>query len=155
MPESVSTPLDPRTERPRPSVAADVMTPAPRTCSPYSSVIEAVMIFRDADCGAVPILDTGKAVGILTDRDVALALADHPDLATRSVADIMTRQAISVRADATLATVEEAFTRERVRRLLVVDANDQLVGIISWADFAPFATDREVGEVVSETVEQP
>src|SRR5262249_31804767 len=37
--------------------AADVMTTAPLTCSKFSTVLEAVMIFRDADCGAVPVLD--------------------------------------------------------------------------------------------------
>ena len=34
------------------------------------------MIFRDADCGAVPILEEGRPVAILTDRDVALSLPD-------------------------------------------------------------------------------
>ncbi len=53
---------------------ADAMTVAPRTCSPVSTVLEAVMIFRDANCGAIPITDTGKPIGILTDRDVALAI---------------------------------------------------------------------------------
>lgn len=155
MPDPISSPMGQPVIRRRPTVAADIMTAAPRTCSPFSTVIEAVMIFRDADCGAVPVLDTGKPVGILTDRDVALALAEHPDLATRSVADIMTRGAISVRPDTLLAEVEEVFGREGIRRILVADADDHLVGIISWADFAPFATDREVGEVVSEVVEQP
>ena len=58
------------------TTAADVMTPDPRTCSVFSTVLEAVMVFRDADCGAVPVIDEGKPVGMLTDRDVALALAD-------------------------------------------------------------------------------
>ena len=58
--------------------AADVMTAAPLTCSTFSTVLEAVMIFRDADCGAVPILEEGRPVGILTDRDVALSLAEYP-----------------------------------------------------------------------------
>jgi len=40
--------------------AADVMTPAPLTCSTHSTVLEAVIIFRDADCGAVPIMQEGK-----------------------------------------------------------------------------------------------
>ena len=40
--------------------AADVMTAAPRTCSRFSTVLEAVMIFRDADCGAVPVLEEGN-----------------------------------------------------------------------------------------------
>src|SRR6202020_1112424 len=42
--------------------AADVMTPAPLTCSTFSTVLEAVMIFRDANCGAVPILEEGRPV---------------------------------------------------------------------------------------------
>ena len=71
--------------------AADVMTASPRTCSPFSTVLEAVMIFRDADCGAVPVLDEGKPVGVLTDRDVALALTEFGDtLTARPVTDLMT-----------------------------------------------------------------
>ena len=42
-----------------------------------------------------------------------------------------------------------------MRRLLVIDADDQLLGIISWADIAPYASDRSVGQVVSKVVEQP
>ena len=59
--------------------AADVMTAAPRTWSRFSTVLEAVLIFRDADCGLVPVVDGGKPIGVLTDRDVALALADYKD----------------------------------------------------------------------------
>src|SRR5512135_2886838 len=51
---------------------ADVVTSAPRTCSPASTVLEAVLIFRDADGGIVPITEGGRVVGVLTDRDVAL-----------------------------------------------------------------------------------
>jgi CBS domain-containing protein len=135
--------------------AADVMTPAPRTCSPFSTVLEAVMIFRDADCGAVPITEDGRPIGVLTDRDVALALADHPDLAMRAVEDVMTRGAVTVRASTPVAQVREVFGDQGVRRLLVVDANDQLVGIISWADIAARLTDDALGDVVSDVVEQP
>jgi CBS domain-containing protein len=138
----------------RPQVAADIMTPSPRSCSPFSTVIEAVMIFRDEDCGAVPVVDAGKPVGILTDRDVALALAEHPDLATRSVSDIMTKGVISVPPATPLGELETIFGREGVRRLLVVD-RDRLVGIVSWADLSPHTTKTEIGEVVSEVVEQP
>lgn len=156
MPDPIRTPTgQPLTGRRRPERAADVMTPNPRTCSPFSTVLEAVMIFRDADCGAVPVLDTGKPVGILTDRDVALALAEHPDLATRSVADIMTRGVVTVGPDATLDEVRDTCGREGIRRVLVVDAAGTLLGIIAWADISPFVSDSEVGEVVSSVVEQP
>src|SRR5690349_15509098 len=55
---------------------ADVMTAGPRTCSPFSSAVEAALVFRDADCGVIPVVDAGKPVGVLTDRDLALALAE-------------------------------------------------------------------------------
>jgi len=113
------------------------------------------MLFRDADCGAVPIMQDGKPIGILTDRDVALALANYPDLAARPVTDVMTKDLVTVQADASLDTVREMFGEKSVRRLLVVDGNDDLIGIISWADLAQYASDREVGEVVTEIVEQP
>lgn len=138
-----------------PLTAADVMTPAPRTCSPFSSVLEAVMIFRDADCGAVPVLKDGKAIGVLTDRDVALALGGHPDLASRPVEEIMTKEVITIDSDASIDTVREMFGERTVRRLLVVGPHGELAGIIAWSDIAPYSSEREVGEVVTETVEQP
>jgi CBS domain-containing protein len=136
--------------------ASDLMTPAPRTCSTFSTVLEAVMIFRDADCGAVPVTENGEPVGILTDRDVALALIDEgnalPDL---PVSDIMTRGVVSIRPDAPLDEIESTFASKAVRRLLVVDGSGQLVGIIAWADVAPHASPQKLGRVVSDVVEKP
>ena len=71
--------------------AADVMTAGPRTCSLFSSVLEAVMIFRDADCAAVPVVDDGVPVGVLTDRDVALASTEDAVLLDRPVTEIMSK----------------------------------------------------------------
>jgi len=136
--------------------AADVMTPNPRTCSIFSTVLEAVLIFRDADCGAVPIVEDGKPVGILTDRDVALALADHDDTLSRlPVGQIMSRGVVSVPPDASIDTVIEQFGDQGVRRLLVVDGQDRLLGIIGWFDIAPHVSDHKVGQAVSEVLERP
>ncbi len=134
--------------------AADVMTPAPRTCSPFSTVLEAVLIFRDADCGAVPIVDQGKPLGILTDRDVALALSEYPDLAGRAVADIMTKGVITVTPETPLSHVEATMTDNGVRRVVVIDNDGRIVGILSWADLVQEETDAKVGEVVSDVLEQ-
>jgi CBS domain-containing protein len=135
--------------------AGDVMTPNPRTCSPFSTVLEAVMIFRDADCGAVPIVESGKPIGVLTDRDVALALAEFPDLVGCSVSDIMSRDVIAVTPETTLDQVEAKITEEGIRRLLVVDREGALLGIVSWADLAPHESDQRIGEVVTDVLQQP
>jgi CBS domain-containing protein len=132
--------------------AADVMTAAPLTCSTFSTALEAVMIFRDADCGAVPILEEGKPVAILTDRDIALALPDNPDLVRRPVGEIMTPGVVTVAADDKLGQVCEVLRSRAVRRVLVVDSSDRLVGIIGWADIAPVLSDRMMGRLVTQVV---
>ncbi|HEY2157013.1 MAG TPA: CBS domain-containing protein [Isosphaeraceae bacterium] len=136
--------------------AADLMTPAPRTCSTFSTVLEAVMIFRDADCGAVPVTENGEPVGILTDRDVALALIDKGgELIDLPVSDIMTRGVVSVRPNATLEEIESTFAEKAVRRLLVTDASGLLVGIVAWHDVSPYTSAQKLGRVVSDVVEKP
>jgi CBS domain-containing protein len=132
--------------------AADVMTAAPLTCSMFSTVLEAVMIFRDANCGAAPILEEGKPVAILTDRDIALALADHPDLVNRPVSEIMTPGIVAVGPEDSLGHLCEVLRAQAVRRVLVVDAAGRLLGIIGWADIAPVLSDRMMGRLVTENV---
>ena len=133
---------------------ADAMTPDPRTCSPASTVLEAALVMRDADCGVVPVTEAGRPVGLLTDRDIALALPDHEtDLATTPVGDIMSRDLITVERDATLESAIEKLSGEGVRRVLVVDADGLLAGILSWTDLVPHLSERGIGWVVSRIVE--
>lgn len=132
--------------------AAQVMTTAPRTCSTFSSVLEAVMIFRDTDCGAVPILDEGKPVAILTDRDVALAIAEFPDIADQPVSAVMNPGVVAVAPDDSLEKVCGLLRTQGVRRTLVVDSAGAVKGIIGWADIATVLSDRMMGRVVKDVV---
>lgn len=136
-------------------VAADVMTTSPRTCSKFSRVIEAVMIFKDEDCGMIPVVEEGKPIGVVTDRDVALGLADHNDLIDRPVTDIMRTRIVSVTPETPLADVAAKFVHEAVRRLLVVDGSGQLVGVIGLKDIGDELPNRVVGHVVASIVEEP
>lgn len=144
----------PPTDPARPVTAADMMTASPRTCSTFSTVLEAVLIFRDEDCGAVPILEDGKPVGVLTDRDVALAVAEGgPNLAARPVTDFMTQGVASVLPEDTVETVAARFGDKAVRRLLVIDSGGSLRGILAWADIAPYLPDQSLGRVVNDVVD--
>ncbi len=134
--------------------AADIMRPDPRTCSPFSTVLESTVIFRVDDCEAVPVVDEGKPVGIVTDRDVALALPDYTDLPDRPVSDIMTRGVVSVLPDDPLDVVKLRFGDHKARHVLVIDADDQLVGIIAWADLILYLPAEDVCEVIAEFVER-
>jgi CBS domain-containing protein len=132
--------------------AADVMTAAPHTCSAFSTVLEAVMIFREKDCGAVPIMAEGKPVAILTDRDVALALSEFPDLVNRPVSDIMSPGIVAVAPTDSLEQVCGVLRDQAVRRVLVVDSAGQLLGIIGWADVAPILSERMMGRLVQDVI---
>ncbi|MBX6313737.1 MAG: CBS domain-containing protein [Isosphaeraceae bacterium] len=133
---------------------ADAMTADPRTCSSFSTALEAVLIFRDADCGVVPVVDDGRPVGVLTDRDVALALAEHEnDLTGRPVGELMTRDVVTIAADAPLDAAIERLGDRGLRRLLVVDPDGRLVGILSWTDLVPHLSERGVGHAVGQIVD--
>ena len=138
--------------------AADVMTRFPQTCDASSPVAEAVRIFREADCGAVPVTRDGVVAGVLTDRDVALALAnyDAPGALLSAPVGEITGPAVDVEtvpADAPIDHILARFAEGAVRRLVVVGPNGGVDGIIAWADVARFARDAPFGRSVAKVVE--
>ena len=78
---------------------------------------------RDADCGVVPVTEAGRPVGVLTDRDIALALPDHEDDLAPNAGRRRheTEPIVTVDRDATLDSAMERLGGEGVRRALVVD----------------------------------
>jgi CBS domain-containing protein len=134
--------------------AGDIMNRSPRTCSKFSTVTEAVLIFKAEDCGMVPIVEYGKPIGVVTDRDVALSLAEHPDLVNRPVSEIMTTGAVTATPQTSLDQLAQIMAQQQVRRLLIVGDEGLLVGVVAWSDVAPFLPPDETGEMVAEVVEK-
>lgn len=116
--------------------AADVMTPLARTCSPFSTVTEAVMVLKDENAGMIPIVDAGKPVGVITDRDIALAVADTPDLGQQPVTQIMAKDVPVLAADAEFGQVVQALVETGSRWALIVDAEGTLVGSVDRVELA-------------------
>jgi CBS domain-containing protein len=131
----------------------EVMTTDPRTCSSASTALEATMIFRDADCGVVPITEEGRPIGVLTDRDVALALNEFErDLALTPVSRLMTEDPVTISETATLDLAMNSLSEHGLRRLMVIGDDDQLVGVLSWVDLIPHLSDRGLGAAVSKII---
>ena len=113
----------------------DVMTPNPRTVSPNDSIQSAARVMRDEDTGVVPVVDNGKPVGVITDRDIVVrAVAEDREL-NRPVRDIVTTELVAVHPDMSVQEATELMSEHQVRRLPVID-NDRLVGIVSIGDIA-------------------
>ena len=134
--------------------ASEIMTASPSCCSPNDTVQDAARMMRECDCGAIPVVDAGRIVGIVTDRDLAVrALADGRGADTR-LDEVITRDLACVNTDDDVSTVAKLMSDRQVRRVPVVDAKGTCVGIIAQADIARAASDgepvsdREVGVVV-------
>jgi CBS domain-containing protein len=92
---------------------------------------------EEMDVGSLPVLD-GKAVaGIVTDRDIAVRGVAAGMIPQESlVADVMTEAVRFCRADDSVQQVMDEMGELQVRRLPVLDANDEIVGIVALADIA-------------------
>jgi len=127
--------------------AKDIMTSSPCCCSTTASVQEIAGLMRDNDCGSLPVVEDGRVVGIVTDRDLAIrVLAAGKDRDTRA-RDVMTPDPRCCDDDDDVRDVEKIMTDNQVRRVPVVDSAGRCIGIISQADLARAALD---GDHVSE-----
>jgi CBS domain-containing protein len=112
----------------------DVMTSNPRTVSPGDSIQVAARIMKEEDVGVVPIVDNGRTVGIVTDRDIVIrAVAEGGS--DRAVREIATTDLVFVKPDSSTREAEKLMSERQIRRLPVVE-NGRLVGIISLGDIA-------------------
>ena len=139
----------------------EIMTRDPVCLSASDTARDAARSMEENDCGCLPVVDaaSGRIVGMVTDRDLAvrgLAAGKGPDT---PVAELMTRVVRSVPPEADVRDVERTMTDLQVRRVPIVNADGRVVGIIAQADMALAAspdgdlTDREVARVVQRVSE--
>ena len=113
----------------------DVMTPNPKTVKPDDDLQAVATIMRDEDAGSVPVVEDGRVVGMVTDRDIVIrAVADGDFDCT--VEDICSDEVICIRPEMSTADAAELMSEHQIRRLPVVDDDDRLLGIVSLGDLA-------------------
>jgi CBS domain-containing protein len=128
----------------------DVMTPNPASVSEKDSVRDAARIMKDEDTGVVPVCDGRKVIGLVTDRDIVVRLiAEGKDPQNARVNEVMTKHVRSVQEDATINEVLTLMSSAEIRRVPVVNRNDELVGIVSIGDIATDTNqDSRVGKAI-------
>jgi CBS domain-containing protein len=128
----------------------DVMTRDVRACEPSSTVREAAALMSREDVGPIPIVEDGRLVGIVTDRDIVIrVVAEGRDPNQTTVGEIGSKDLVTVSPDDDLNEALSLLAKHRVRRLPVVEG-DRLTGIVAQADIARLGKDKETGEVVEE-----
>ena len=133
---------------------SEIMTREVDTVRPDQTVREAASFMLRDDAGSMPVAEGDRLVGMITDRDIAVrgvARGHGPDTPVR---DLMTDECICARVDDSVEEVAAKMGEAQVRRLPVLDNNDQLVGIVSLGDLAR-ETDDETAEQALEGVSAP
>jgi CBS domain-containing protein len=130
---------------------AEVMTPSPTVCQPQHTAIEAAELMKREDCGLVPVVsESGKLVGVLTDRDIVVkVVAEGRDPRNTAVSEVMSTEVATCLPQETIQTAMEQMATRQVRRIPIVERDGSLIGIVAQADIATrVASSQETGQVV-------
>ena len=132
-----------------------VMTKSAQTILPDATVEQAAQSMRDHNIGLLPVVEDGKVLGIVTDRDLAirvLAQGCNPHLTT--VRDFMTTEALWCYEDESIFEASKIMEKNHVRRLIVMSRKHQLAGVLTVTDLAlKFANEKLPGHILQKVAE--
>ncbi|MGH7458687.1 MAG: CBS domain-containing protein [Longimicrobiaceae bacterium] len=131
----------------------EVMTETPATCTPDDTVQHAADLMKEHNCGAIPVAEGDRPVGVITDRDIAVRAVAQGKGPGTSVREAMTSHVVTCSPDDDVSVAERLMAEKKLRRL-VVDENGRCVGVVAQADLARRGEDERVGEMV-EKISQP
>jgi len=128
----------------------EVMSSSIHSVRPTDSIAEAARSMGEHDVGALPIVDGGKLIGIVTDRDIAVRAVGGAIDSDAEVRRIMTDSVVTCSPDDDIVAALKVMSKEQIRRLPVCKAGGELVGMVALADAAERDADKEeVGEALA------
>lgn len=131
---------------------AKIMTKNVEVVRPDATVQEAAQMMKSIDVGSLPVCDGRKLQGMVTDRDVTIrAVAEGRDPSQTRVKDIMTADIVYGRTGQDVKEIAETMAAHQIRRLPIVNDENDLVGIVALGDLAVDAgNDKLSGDVLSD-----
>jgi CBS domain-containing protein len=132
----------------------EIMTRDPATLGPTSTCGEAATIMKQEDCGSVPIVEGGRLVGIITDRDIVVRIvAAGKDPKTCRVSDALTADPVTIGPDASVDEAQKVMADRQIRRLPVVE-DGRLAGLVVIGQVARRDDAKDVGETLKDVSEK-
>jgi len=130
----------------------DIMTRDPQCCGPDTNLAAAAGLMWSNDCGALPVTENGKLAGIITDRDICIALGTRNALAAETlVRDVASLDVQTCATDDDIHSAMAAMRGAKIHRLPVVTGDGKLEGIITLNDLT-LAAHCKFGDVNYEEV---
>jgi len=135
----------------------DVMRRGVECARPDATLKEAAMKMRELDIGTMPVCgENQRLVGMLTDRDITIrAVAEGQNPMIAHVREIMTPNVIYCYDDIAAEEAAELMKENQIRRLVVLNRDKQLVGIISLGDLAVETGDKKLSGDALEQISEP
>lgn len=134
------------------------MTRDVKCCLPTDTVDQAAQLMKDEDIGPVPVVEegTGRLVGIVTDRDLAVKIvAEGRDPSATRISDVMTSKLVTCSPHDSLETAIRTMEEHQIRRVVVCDDSGRILGIIAQADIATKMKEpRKTAEMVEKISER-
>ncbi len=132
----------------------EMMTPHVEVIHPDATLREAAEKMKSLDVGPIPVCDGERLQGMLTDRDITVrASAEGRDPNTTRVRDVMTPDVVYCFEDQDVQEAARMMEDRQIRRLVVLNRDKRMVGIIALGDLAVQTDDEELGsEELSETL---
>jgi CBS domain-containing protein len=113
----------------------DAMTAQALCCTSETTLGAAATLMAAGKCGTLPVVHNGKTVGMITDRDICLALAAAQCSPSElPVADVMSEVLYVCHLEDEIEEALETMTIHQVRRLPVLDEAGRLCGVLSIDD---------------------
>ena len=117
--------------------------------SPDASVQTAAAKMRDENVGFLPICDPEmRVLGTITDRDLAIRVLADARPATTPVSDVFTHEVVACRSEDDLRRAEELMSEHQKSRIMCVDADGRLAGVISLSDVAQWETGSRAAQTL-------
>jgi CBS domain-containing protein len=116
----------------------DVFTRNVVTAEPEETLAVVALRMQERNVGTVVVVEKQRPVGIVTDRDLALALGAQGVSLQAQVQKVMTRHVLAIPEDTGIYTATKFMREREVRRLPIVDREDRLVGIVTLDDLLRF-----------------
>ena len=130
---------------------SEIMTKSVRVATRDMTLCDVASMMREGDVGAVPVVDNGKLIGIVTDRDIVVRVVAEGKGTDTSISEAMSTGLFTVTPDDFVFEAIRLMGDKQVRRIPVVAGDGSLAGIIAMADVALEMEDsREVAETLEE-----
>jgi CBS domain-containing protein len=134
----------------------DVMTRAVDVIHPDATLDEAAEKMKRLDVGPLPVCDGDRLLGMITDRDITIrATAESRDPMTTQVSEIMTPEVVFTYDDDDVKDAAKLMEDRQLRRLVVLNREKKLVGIVSLGDLAVETSDDKLKGQVLEEISKP